>query len=485
MDFEMEEFFVEPMPQDFDIDYEFDAPKYFDFTRPESDSDIEEAQRWFQTAGSHPPSPMVIKLDCKPSIQVKSGISSFRHNAVENSKPVRIDLRSSVDSEVASADKNSLVDSAGLESCRQGKSLTKSPSSKHSNFMNPTASQLAKQNQTAQIRCDRLLRRCQKTVKTEEKTVKTAEKTAKAEEKSSQNQSVNGTQATKRQKLEAGYLSKVIFLLVSQLKHQAVFVHKAPKKVGDIDTQVPLPKTKVTVAKEPNLETTYRAKKHRSKINSELVETKKSIPCTFRARPLNRKVGSFSCHWTFYYLWIFESPSLPLPKKSTPQPPVFQLFHLRTSERATQHASTNAPSTSNSSSPSTSNSSSISENETKSSRRVHPVAALKEKLEALDRIKARCLNKKECNFPTEKSNPKEPPVDLFSKLSLTSEVHSTAKSRSKKAIYSKGLKENAPSSPHQKNEIKHVARSQWPINNQFQCGGNQKMPFILPKVNRS
>ncbi|WCJ36541.1 Cell cycle regulated microtubule associated protein [Euphorbia peplus] len=435
MDFEMEDFCFEPMPQGFDLDYEFDAPKYFDFTRPETDCDIDGAQCWFQTAASHSPSPMVSKP--RTPMKLKRTIS-FSHPPVENTNRIRLNLRTSVDS---------VVTSSGSESYSQVKCLTKSLSLKHSNFMNPTASQLAKQNQISQVRCERLIRRCQKTVK--------------AEEKSSQNQSGNGTQATKRQKLEAGYLSKVIRLLVSQLKHQNVFVHKAPKKVGDTDMQVENTKPKVTVAKEPNLETNYRAKKHRSKVNPESDDTKKSVSCTFRARPLNRK--------------IFESPSLPLPKKSTPQPPAFQLFHLRTSERARQHASSNASNVSISSS--------ISQNETTSSRRVNSVAALKEKLEALDRIKARCLNKKECNFPTEKSFPKEPPVDMFSKLSLTSEVHSTAKSRSKKAIYSKGLKENAPTSPQQENEIKHVPRSQWP--NQFQCGGNQKMSFIVPKANRS
>lgn len=58
MDEEMEDFieqcFEEPLETD--QTYEFDASSFFDFTRPESDSEIEEAQRWFEISGDYPPS---------------------------------------------------------------------------------------------------------------------------------------------------------------------------------------------------------------------------------------------------------------------------------------------------------------------------------------------------------------------------------------------------------------------------------------------
>lgn len=41
---------------DFDFDYEFDAVRYFDFTRPESIEDGTEAESWFESARSYPPS---------------------------------------------------------------------------------------------------------------------------------------------------------------------------------------------------------------------------------------------------------------------------------------------------------------------------------------------------------------------------------------------------------------------------------------------
>lgn len=435
MDFEMENLFIEPfLDEEIDLDYEFDAPKYYDFTRPENDFQAREAECWFETTGSYSPSPFIMEADWQPSILVKSAGSSSGRNEAENTSPISVELSSSLDSEVTSAEKYIL----GLESYGQVKTRIKSPTSKHSNFMNPTASQLAKQNQTPQNHCDRFLRRSQKMIK--------------IEKKSSQGYSVNANYATKRQRLEAGYSSKV-----AHLKHQVVFSHKAPKKVGIIDIHTALLKTKVTVPKEPKLETTFRAKRHGSKINLELVETEKSNACTFRARPLNRK--------------ILETPSFPFPKKSTPQLPEFHLFHLRTSERAMQHASINVANASNSSP--------ISQNETTSSRRVNPVVDLKEKLEALEKIKARCLNKKECDFPTDKRIPIEPPIDLFSKLFITSKV------RSKMPLHSKGLKENAPGSLHLTNETKNVAKLRRHGSNEFQCGSNQTIPLIFPKVNRS
>lgn len=41
---------------EFDIDFEFDAPRFYDFSRPELDSETEEIEIWFQSAGNYPPS---------------------------------------------------------------------------------------------------------------------------------------------------------------------------------------------------------------------------------------------------------------------------------------------------------------------------------------------------------------------------------------------------------------------------------------------
>lgn len=46
---------------DFDPDYEFDAPHFFDFSFPESQSDINVAESWFRTASAYPPSRIAAK----------------------------------------------------------------------------------------------------------------------------------------------------------------------------------------------------------------------------------------------------------------------------------------------------------------------------------------------------------------------------------------------------------------------------------------
>lgn len=60
----MEEEFVEIDVEDsclyeddeIDVNYEFDAPMFFDFSKPESFWDASEAEQWFEFAKSYPPS---------------------------------------------------------------------------------------------------------------------------------------------------------------------------------------------------------------------------------------------------------------------------------------------------------------------------------------------------------------------------------------------------------------------------------------------
>lgn len=53
----MEDFIeVDFVASEIDLDYEFDAARFFDFTRPESISETDEAEHWFESAGSYPPS---------------------------------------------------------------------------------------------------------------------------------------------------------------------------------------------------------------------------------------------------------------------------------------------------------------------------------------------------------------------------------------------------------------------------------------------
>ncbi|KAM1020633.1 hypothetical protein TB2_041778 [Malus domestica] len=54
MDEEMVEFVREAFEGgEIDMDYEFDVPKFYDFTRPETSREAEEAEEWFLSAGGY------------------------------------------------------------------------------------------------------------------------------------------------------------------------------------------------------------------------------------------------------------------------------------------------------------------------------------------------------------------------------------------------------------------------------------------------
>ncbi|VFQ80571.1 unnamed protein product [Cuscuta campestris] len=55
-----------------DSAYEFDANQFFDFSRPESSSDAERAERWFQVAGYYPPSHFYFKAKVKTTANDES-----------------------------------------------------------------------------------------------------------------------------------------------------------------------------------------------------------------------------------------------------------------------------------------------------------------------------------------------------------------------------------------------------------------------------
>ena len=50
---EIEHVFV---AHEIDLDYEFDAARFFDFTRPETPAEAQRAELWFENAPSYPPS---------------------------------------------------------------------------------------------------------------------------------------------------------------------------------------------------------------------------------------------------------------------------------------------------------------------------------------------------------------------------------------------------------------------------------------------
>uniref|UniRef100_A0A5B7BNU3 TPX2 central domain-containing protein n=1 Tax=Davidia involucrata TaxID=16924 RepID=A0A5B7BNU3_DAVIN len=465
-----------------DLDYEFDASRYFDFSREESLAEAREAELWFDSAESYPPSPFVMKLVPREDILLENVNISPKSKDVENTAAlIGSDSNVELGQDFSVMDGNNrdcegmgrgiftFLQSDNLQkfqnrpqqlptgltfynhmkkdnSKAKTKSAVKPPFSRTSTLMKPTASQLAKQNPSRQMGDSRL----QKLL-------------VENNMRSSNNSCGIESQAAKRQKLEGGHLRKV-----ADTKQQTNLVHKIPKRDGTIDGNSAHDKLKLTIPKEPDLETAHRAQRMRPKNSTEL-EPVTSTARRFKALPLNRK--------------ILEAPSLLLPKRSTPRLPEFQEFHLKTSERAMQHTSAVSSSSayfSNSDKvlhkPSTN---SIAERGNGESRRPNVADAPKqEKCETVHSFKAYPLNKKifsskgdigvfrnskreitvpmEFNFHTEKRVQHNPPIELFNKLSLT-ECQPNAGSQLKlprpTCMPTKGLKENRLGSFQQEHEV--------------------------------
>ncbi|XP_016568483.1 protein TPX2 isoform X3 [Capsicum annuum] len=414
-----------------DLDYEFDAPKYFDFSSGESFPVRSLSESWFDSAESYPDSPFVTRLISKESGLLEN-INISPKSKIENMSLSDSDSDIEVEQEVPAVLQEGEGNNAGiaahveisnaeklLNQLRQqlpsgatrGKTrcLVKPSCPRSSTLMKPTASHLAKQSlprPTGESRLPTFLVEKNGTIST-----------------------VIETQAAKRQKLESGHLRKV-----DEAKPVFSFVHKEPKRDGKVDRNNTLAKTRITIPREPDLQTTHRALRARPKGSEQAENMPPTTIRRFKALPLNRK--------------IFEGPSLP-PKRSNPQLPQFQEFHLKTSERAVQHRSAVSTFAANSSStndkvlPKASTNSTM-ECGNREFRRVNHVEAPKqEESVSTYHFKALPLNKKilsskgdigvfrntkkettvpmEFNFHTVKRIQHNPPIDLFNKLSLASE----------------------------------------------------------------
>ncbi|KAF3962180.1 hypothetical protein CMV_013280 [Castanea mollissima] len=461
----LEEFVMEPFVggEEMDLNYEFDAPRFHDFTLPETDLEAFEAGRWFDSAKTYPPSPFMIKLNWEKGGLVEIITSSDKLRNDERMNYIGNDSDSCTTPKVSATDDNNKDSFSSAQMAQASpKSKTKSPVkstlSRSSTLMKPTASHLAKQNKP----------RFQK-------------KLENVDEKGSGSFPVIDNQATKRQKLEAGYLQKV-----AHLKHQALLLHKVPKKVATIDINYVHTRLKVTIPREPDLATARRAQIHRSKINTGLGEHAESNTHSFKAHPLNRK--------------ILEAPSLLPPKKKISPLQEFQVFHLKTSERTMQHTSSNVGSIDNFKF--------ISQNEAMDGKRLNAlnqkkcktinkskpppitnkILSRKEKLGVFQNSKQETTVPRELNFSTDKRFPVEPPIELLSKLSLASDAPLNGKSPSRSPLPTKDSKENTPRTFKARKVINLFEEKLQSLGGkQYQCGSYRMIPEVGPQlyINRS
>ncbi|KAJ4712898.1 protein TPX2-like isoform X1 [Melia azedarach] len=476
-----------------DLDYEFDAARFFDFTREESLAEAREAEFWFESAPSYPPSPFVAKLFLREDILLENVNTSPKPKVATSLEDDSDNGMSAEFSEINVEDRDCAEMNKGIFTNLQNGNLQKVQNQplnlttgltfydhishdkagaksaktslpRSSTLMKPTTSHLAKQNRSTQVGNSRFQTQL-----------------VQNGERNFCNSSVVETQAAKRQKLEGGHLHKV-----ADIKHQTNLVHKAPKREGTVDKSSLHARLKLTIPREPDLETAHRAQRIRPKIIAE----RENITAAhrFKARPLNRK--------------ILEAPSLPLPKKSKPRLPEFQEFRLKTLERAMQHVSAVSSSSLHCS---------ASDKELDKASGASLVGNGYREFESLNtskldgsdvqhNFKARHFNKKifsskgdigvfrnskrettvptEFNFQTEKRIQPNLPVELFSKLSLTSELQPNNGSQlqlpRRACIPMKGSKENRLNSfqpEHEMTELMRGKTSSFDVK-QNQCGND-------------
>ncbi|XP_048501057.1 protein TPX2 isoform X2 [Beta vulgaris subsp. vulgaris] len=290
-----------------DFDYEFDAARFFDFTRPESETESRLSESWFHDAPNYPPSPFVAQL------YPLNGLNSPN---VDASPKSRYEERLSMDDADDDVDNGRHKEHYDRAEAYRGPSrgltffnhlahdnkktkaqtLAKPYMRKSSTLMKPTASQLAKQNQQRQVNGSRL-------------------------QKNEGNSGVCGieNQASKRQKLDGGLLHRIV-----DMKQPVNLTHKLPRKDAALQGMNPQTKLRITIPREPDLATAHRAERTRS-TSTKNMDNSTANTCRFKAQRLNRKT--------------LEAPVLPFSRRTTQHLPDLKAPHLKTTGREKQHNS--------------------------------------------------------------------------------------------------------------------------------------------------
>ncbi|WZY69252.1 hypothetical protein YC2023_001492 [Brassica napus] len=406
--------------KEIDTEYEFDAAQWYDFARMELRAESEAAELWFHSAPSYAPSPFVTTLLLREEVprditdedeEVTTDVCGMDREIYHQHPHLNKNGKMRFGSHLKKVPNQPICKGPTVSnhnhSDKKPKFRAKSsirPNPRVSTLMRPTASQLAKQNHASKF-VDNI-----------------------------HEKGLCGTevQAAKRQKLDGGLLRKV-----AGTKQEMSFVHKIPKKVyflfldlafrdTTLDKNSQHAKTKITIPHGADFVTSQRALRIRQKNDAKLEQDSTAV-YKFKARPLNRK--------------IFDAPSLPIRKKSTPKLTEFQEFHLKTSERAMQHSSQG---------PDKSNITDVFDGVSMESRRPSGMDISKHDVsEGKHVFKARPLNKKfpdkdetdsematqEFNFKPEERVQQDLPTDLFSKSpSLTIELQSILGIRASRKI---------------------------------------------------
>ncbi|CAN1230977.1 Protein TPX2 [Linum perenne] len=456
--------------------YEFSAPRFFDFTRSESDEEARKAEIWFDTTLSYAPSPLMPRIKTGRSFKIESlcdfteadqipevahfsSITSLKVGSCVVKEQTKTEAYCTPQQPSVKPQKGRsvLTDSKKYQSARQVSSLVKNHP--------PSVLKSKSQAQSSQAKCVKPW---------------SIKKVTNVKNPSGTPTLAHENQAIKRQKLEDGQSRQILNLKPPQpLTHKsrlglstsnsntASKIQKEERKVyarepavqnpfistaemmkkfetSTRDLSLPpvigKPKLTLTRPQEPAFETAQRIRPVKIKSTAELEQEMLAKIPKFKARPVNKK--------------ILEAPLLPAIPRSTPQPPEFQEFHLETAARA-NHNAESASVVSEATRQNNEWKPHLTEPKTpllQTSLRARPLKVKSsfeleiEELEKMPKFKAKPLNKKIfeskgelgifCNTKKQVTVPKEfhfaideripPPnsvADMFDKLSLNSGSH--------------------------------------------------------------
>lgn len=366
-----------------DINYEFSAPRYFDFVEGETSEEAHKAECWFKTACTYAASPFVPKIKPRRSFAFEA-LCSFEEAEQAQQLVARLPPEHSKEN-------GCTVDSSTAKSCSTEMSKVSSTESRDNAHQDinqemevhtPSAQVMPKVVQQTVNKATCLSRKpsvaksagnklskqpssggnCTTEVKNTTQAINRCIRNISLKKENCAEKSVaQENQAVKRQKLEAGRLRKILTIKEHILPHKThpnmaankdstVSIYKNNERKWNSaykcrtseqlhqqslthhdGTGAPFQKHKaliLTIPKDPGLETAQRSRPTRFKSADELEEEMLAKIPKFKARPLNKK--------------ILEAPLLPPLQKTVPQLPEFQEFHLKTMERSLQHSSTSS-----------------------------------------------------------------------------------------------------------------------------------------------
>ncbi|KAI4977577.1 hypothetical protein ZWY2020_059714 [Hordeum vulgare] len=270
-----------------DLDYEYDAPRWFDLAEDEAPVEAAAAELWFATAPSYPPSPLIAMM-----LAEDLGLPNLRSITVADIQAVHCPKpsqrcsgateQSTYRSHVPDEGRIPCYGAAKVERKPVTRSAVRGNLSKGSTLMKPTASQLARQHKQLEVK-SALPSKKSVGVRSDRSTMSSNDCTH---------------QAGKRQKLEKGHLNKVVPTNQHELIHKA---HEKNVMSSSYDRATVLPKLKITVPREPELATKLRAE--RSRIlrsvpsNSKQLNRRDLQPAwTTQSAPTRKVVQPFRAH---------------------------------------------------------------------------------------------------------------------------------------------------------------------------------------------